>query len=171
MPLFYTANSVHSRGNNWQIYSNRMQFRTNSNKTVNYSTDLYRLEMWQYIDISPYHDTLRQWYSIDTNSSHIHTSNIVIYQHIGTNTYIYTAYIYTACIYTVFIGWINYCTLQLSALQLNNFREQKKVMSICQNLLIYTVLYHAIYRCIMILWRQCIGMCKLCIIPSLVLTS
>ena len=25
------------------------------------------VEMQQYIDISPYHDTLSQWYSIDTN--------------------------------------------------------------------------------------------------------
>jgi len=121
--------------------------------------------MGQYIDISPYHDTLRQWYSIDTNSSHINILNIVIYQCMCTNAF------NTVNIHTVFIDnalfWIYYCTLQLSALQLNNFREQKKVTSICQNLLIDTVLYCAIYHCIMILRRQHINMCKSCIVPSL----
>jgi len=62
---------------------------------------------------------------------------------------------------------INYCTLQLSALQLNNFREQKMVMSICQNLIIHTVLYCAICYCIGILRRQYIDTCKSCIVPSL----
>ena len=61
-------------------------------------THTYTLEMGQYIDILLYHDTLRQQYGIDTNSSHIDISNIMIYQHIGINRF------NTAHIYAVLIG-------------------------------------------------------------------
>ena len=40
-------------------------------------------------------------------------------------------------------------------------------MFVCQNLLKHTVLYCAIYRCIVILRRQYIDTCKSCIVPSL----
>ena len=77
---------------------------------------------------------------------------------------------YTLYLLAVALFWINYCTLQLSALQLNNFREQKKVMSILCHLskptnthcsvLCNILLYHDIKK-------QYIETCKTCIVPFL----
>jgi len=114
--------------------------------------------LWWYIKT-----VIQYWYKFKSHR-YIEYPDISMYQ--------YQYIQYCIHIYTVFIGWyallwINYCTLQLSGLQLNNFREQKKVTFVCQNLLIDTILYRAIYCCIMILRRQYIDTHKSCIVPSL----
>jgi len=125
--------------------------------------------MGQYIAISWYIKIMIQYRYKFKSHQCIKYRDISMYQ------YQYIQYCIHNILYSLAdaLFWINYCALQLSALQLNNFREQKKVMSICQNLLIHTVLYHhyhTIYRCIVILRRQYIDTCKSCIVPPLMET-
>jgi len=116
--------------------------------------------MGQYIDIL-HHDTLTV--SIQIQVTSIYRISWYINILISIDSILHTYILYSVA---DALSWIDYCTLQLSALQLYNFREQKKVMSICQNLLIYIVLaiYVSLYCDIK---KEYIDTCRSCIVPSL----
>ena len=123
------------------------------------------VEMQQYIDISPYRDTLGS----DTVSIHIKLYRYIdVSQCIDIQTvHLYVQYFMIDAL-VIYCGCQYYSSATTYLVLIEGCKFRKKVLFICKIQLIHTLLYRIIYRCIVIQKQQYINTPKLCIVAPLI---